>query len=61
MTIEQLKRLRIALIVADQEINCEWKGLGIEHDHYLSEVLADLIIKLESTIDNVNQVIGELN
>lgn len=57
--IDDLKGLRIELDGARTKIDFAWGLVPISADHYLSESLADLIIKLDETKDLVNQMIGE--
>jgi hypothetical protein len=54
-----LKELRTTLTLAQERISSDWRCLGIDSDHYLSESLAALTIELEENIDLVNQAIGE--
>ena len=60
MKIESLKQLRATLIKSSEEIKGDWELLGVEYDHYLSESLADLTIKLEENLNLINQAIGEV-
>lgn len=60
MKIESLKQLRATLIKTSEEISGDWNLLGVDHDHYISESLADLTIKLEENLNLINQAIGEM-
>lgn len=58
--IESLKYLRKTLTESMAKIQQSWDSALMGNEHYLSEDLADLVLKLEETIESTNQFIGEL-